>query len=384
MSEFRDVLDECGFMDLGFVGDKFTWKGKRAGGLVLERLDRAIATNGWFALYLGTKVRHLNTHSSDHKAIVIKFDGIVPCPNQPFKFEQMWLKDNGCSETVVSAWGSNSGAVSMPIVAGKIKMCGEKLTVWSRNSFGCIKKQIEKTGKLLSKAEVAVAKGELEYEVVKNLNSELNGLLDKESLMWEQRARALFLKCGDRNTGYFHSKASHRFRRNKISGLRNSGNVWCTEERQIKEIAVDYFRSLFTTSHPSELSEILEAVKPSVTPEMNVQLLKPYSKEEVDAALSQMEPITAPGPDGMPPLFYHSFWNFFEKDVSSAVLDCLNNCKVPTEINHTNITLIPKVKSPEFITEFRPISLCNVVYKLVSKVLANRLKAVLPAVISEN
>ena len=179
MSAFRDALDECDLMDLGFVGDKFTWKGKRAGGLVLERLDRATATNGWFARFPGTKVRHLNTHSSDHKAIAVKFDGITPCPNKPFKFEQMWLKDSGCSETVVSAWGSNSGAVTMPIVAGKIKKCGEKLTVWSKNSFGCIKKQIEKTGKLLSKAEVAVAKGESEYEVVKNLKSELNGLLDK-------------------------------------------------------------------------------------------------------------------------------------------------------------------------------------------------------------
>lgn len=66
------------------------------------------------------------------------------------------------------------------------------------------------------------------------------------------------------------------------------------------------------------------------------------------------------------------------------MLDYLNNCKIPKEINYTNITLIPKVKSPEYITDFRPISLCNVVYKLVSKVLANRLKSVLPAVVLEN
>ena len=117
---------------------------------------------------------------------------------------------------------------------------------------------------------------------------------------------------------------------------------------------------------------------------MNEQLLKPFTKEEVVVALNQRESITAPGPDDMPPFFYHSFWNLLGNDVSSAVLDCLNNCKIPKEINHTNITLIPKVKSQEFITEFRPISLCNVVYKLVSKVLANRLKAVLPAVVSEN
>ena len=71
-------------------------------------------------------------------------------------------------------------------------------------------------------------------------------------------------------------------------------------------------------------------------------------------------------------------------EVCFVVLDCLNNCKIPDVINHTNITLIPKVKSPENIIEFRPISLGNVVYKLVSKVLANRLKMVLPAIVSEN
>nr|POE95051.1 hypothetical protein CFP56_15118 [Quercus suber] len=54
MRDFRDTLDECGLMDLGFVGDKFTWRGKRAAGLVLERLDRAVADNRWFALNPGT------------------------------------------------------------------------------------------------------------------------------------------------------------------------------------------------------------------------------------------------------------------------------------------------------------------------------------------
>ena len=97
-----------------------------------------------------------------------------------------------------------------------------------------------------------------------------------------------------------------------------------------------------------------------------------------------MKPISAPSPDGMPPLFYQSFWSLIGVNICSAVLDCLNNCKIPLEINSTNITLIPKVKSPELITDFRPISLYNVVYKIVSKVLANRLRAILPSIISEN
>ena len=117
---------------------------------------------------------------------------------------------------------------------------------------------------------------------------------------------------------------------------------------------------------------------------MNSMLLQQFNRKEVEAAMKQMKPITAPRPNGMPPLFYQSFWSTMGVDVCSAVLNCLNNCKIPTDINCNHIALIPKVKSPERITEYRPISLCNVVYKLVSKVLANRLKSILPLVISEN
>lgn len=131
MMAFRDAPDECGFMDLGFIGDKYTWRGKRAGGLVLERLDKAVATNEWFSLYPGTKIKHLNTHSSDHKAIVIKMEGILPRPNCPFKFEQMWLRDKGCIEAVNSTWGTNSETATMSVIAGKIRICGEMLTEWS-------------------------------------------------------------------------------------------------------------------------------------------------------------------------------------------------------------------------------------------------------------
>ena len=273
---------------------------------------------------------------------------------------------------------------SMVQIALKIKVCGEKLLDWSRQSFGNIRKQLESKGKQLSKVEINAAKGNLDYEVVKVLRANLNDLLNKESKMWQQRSRALFLKCRDQNTSFFHSKASHRCRRNRISGLKNSTNLWCTENSEIKEIAFEYYCSLFTSSQPSDFPVIMKVVQSSVSEDMNTHLLRPFIKEEVEAAIKEMKPITAPGPDSMPPLFYQSFWSLIGEDICAAVLDCLNNCKIPREINCTNITLIPKVKSPKLITEFRPISLCNVVYKIVAKVLANRLKAILPHVISEN
>ena len=76
-----------------------------------------------------------------------------------------------------------------------------------------------------------------------------------------------------------------------------------------------------------------------------------------------MAPLKALGPDGMPPFFFQTFWPDIGRDVSEAVLSCLNSGTILKSINHTFITLIPKVKNPEIVAQFRPISLCNVIYK---------------------
>ena len=117
---------------------------------------------------------------------------------------------------------------------------------------------------------------------------------------------------------------------------------------------------------------------------MNASLCCDFEAWEVESALKQMAPLKAPGPDGMPPLFYQNFWNLVGSDVTTSILYYLNLGSLPTPLNHTFITLIPKTKNKERVTEFRPISLCNVLYKIFSKVLANRLKRVLPHLISEH
>ena len=94
-----------------------------------------------------------------------------------------------------------------------------------------------------------------------------------------------------------------------------------------------------------------------------------------------MEPTKAPGPDGMNALFCQKIWYVVGKDVVTAVLDFLNDGILLPALNHTDIVLIPKVKNPEKMSDFRPISLCNVIYKIISNVLANRLKQVLPDII---
>ena len=117
---------------------------------------------------------------------------------------------------------------------------------------------------------------------------------------------------------------------------------------------------------------------------MNARLLQEFQASEVEKALKQMHPMKASEPDGMPPLFYQHFWPTVNSIVTRTVLDFLNHGAAPPNFHETHIVLIPKTKNPERVTDYRAFSLCNVAYKLASKVVANRLKLVLQDVICEN
>lgn len=104
---------------------------------------------------------------------------------------------------------------------------------------------------------------------------------------------------------------------------------------------------MFTSAHLPASRIVLDAISPSSTDEMNADLIKVFTRAEVEFALKHMEPLKAPAPDDLPPIFFQSFWSLVGDDVSTAVLDCLNNCHIPIELNHTYVTLIPKVKRSE-------------------------------------
>ncbi|XP_045083333.1 uncharacterized protein [Aegilops tauschii subsp. strangulata] len=131
-------------------------------------------------------------------------------------------------------------------------------------------------------------------------------------------------------------------------------------------------------------NQALQAVQPKLTPQMNDLLIKEYTVEEVKRALDDMGDLKAPGADGMPAIFYKRFWSTVGEAVTREVLHVLRGGSIPEGWNETIVVLIPKVRNPDRIKDLRPISLCNVVYKLVSKVLANRLKQILDEIISAN
>ena len=111
----------------------------------------------------------------------------------------------------------------------------------------------------------------------------------------------------------------------------------------------DYYKNLFHSSRPTEVDEVVLSLKSVVNDEMNKRLISPFSQMEIECTLNKMAPFKAPGPDGMPPIFFQKFWKDIGDNVIRAMLFFLNFGNLIPSLNHTFISLIPKVKNPEYV-----------------------------------
>lgn len=145
---------------------------------------------------------------------------------------------------------------------------------------------------------------------------------------------------------------------NTIDGLIDSNGKWEKEEKEKMVIATEYFKEIFSSSNPDCIDEVLGCVNRCVTDDMNSILTKEFNSEEVHVAVKQIGSLKAPGPDGLPALFYQRFWSVVGPDVTTAVISVLNGEKMNPRWNQTQITLIPKIKKPCKMSDLRPISLC--------------------------
>ncbi|XP_030945761.1 putative disease resistance protein RGA3 [Quercus lobata] len=129
------------------------------------------------------------------------------------------------------------------------------------------------------------------------LRKEINELLDSEEIKWHQRSKVQWLGLGGRNTKYFHTRASDRRRKNTISCIMDENGNWHDSIDGIVEVAVSYFKNIYSSSYLTRISEVLDTIPTKVTEEMNQLLIQEFTREEVEIALNQMHPTKAPSPD---------------------------------------------------------------------------------------
>ncbi|KAL9690982.1 hypothetical protein QQ045_011399 [Rhodiola kirilowii] len=219
----------------------------------------------------------------------------------------------------------------------------------------------------------------------RRLSEELDRWLVREETLWMQRSRVLWLNQGDKNTKLFHAKASHRRKINWIDKLQDSHGVVQENQSEISEIITSYFSALFQSSlYGSEdvLSSQLQCISPVINDDINYMLLKEITDEEINAAVFSLGPLKSPGIDGFPTIFYQRHWEHIKHHVIKEVKDFWATGNLKKEFNRTLIVLIPKKKEALRVEDWRPISLCTVMIKIITKLIVKRLQPLLSQIIS--
>lgn len=384
MRDFREVLVECDLQDIGFQGVPWTYDNNQASpNNVKVRLDRAVASPVWRAMFDQANIMHLTTACSDHVPLLLKKGGNMQQRRRSKIncFEAVWERVKSFNSIEHESWDDGGLAKNLGDVRTKLAYTMENLKRWSRDKIGNIKKSIERCRRELE--EMRMRGREDSEPDVHRLKIFLQELLHREEIWWKQRSRITWLKEGDRNTRYFHLKASWRARKNLIKKLRRSDGMMCSKEEELGEIARSFFRDLYTKDESLNPGELLNMFEPKITDEMNGMLTKPFTDEEISDALFQIGPLKAPGPDGFPARFFQRNWGVLKRDVIEGVREFFETGEWKEGMNDTVIVMIPKTNAPVEMKDFRPVSLCNVIYKVVAKCLVNRLRPLLQEIISE-
>ncbi|TYH01227.1 hypothetical protein ES288_A09G041000v1 [Gossypium darwinii] len=377
MEDFREVVDELSMADLKTDNGWFNWVNNRDGtALVKERLDRFLMSANDMARFPFMETKVIRQSTSDHDAIILDTEGRKSRdrhrdPRLCFKYDVCWAKDVEAKKIIKEAWQKGSADIM-----GKIEMVGKKLGGWQ---YKKLKQMCTQMGTLQENINKVIDSqgGTYASNKLKALRIKLGKLLDEEEKYWAQRSRIQWLKEGDRNTRFFHVRAKNRRKKNNIARLKDMDGYWKENTMDISKAIREYFQKLFKSNLNSNTLLNLDYIESCITGEENDRLLKDFTENEIKEAFSQMDPRKAPGIDGLSGNFFKENWEVVGEDIIKLCHDILRGVKNVDCINYTIIVLIPKIKEPVDMTNFRPISLCRVVYKIVAKVLANHLKETL-------
>lgn len=373
--DFNNWVSNEGLVDMGYVGSRFTWRrGVNERTFRGARLDRGLGSVEWLEMYPCTKITHLPAMKSDHTPLLLSFDENDNLNrSNRFRFQAAWTTHEDFRGIVEKAWSTGR------CMEDKINETRKALKHWNINSSGNIHKKKRRLEARLQGIQ-CVMDSRRNASLIKlesKLRKELEDVLYQEELLWFQQSKEEWIKSGDRNTKFYHAATRVRRATGNIHALLNDDGGLDTEEEIIQNRVFTYFDSMFKGEEATFQVRPIPKGFPDINDQVHSFMCRELTKDEVRAALFEMAPYKAPGLDGFRAGFYQSAWDTVGNDITEMVKQFLNMGNLQEGLNDTLITLIPKVKNPDKVSHFRPISLCNVLYKLITKVIANRLKGFL-------
>nr|GEU30804.1 hypothetical protein [Tanacetum cinerariifolium] len=325
MHEFKECVEEIEVLDVQRSGLQFTWNQKPKGkeGL-LKKIDRIMANLDFIDSFVGVHAVFKPYRILDHAPSVLNISTRVHPKPRPFKFFNLLTRSERFKEVVVNGWSIQ--------------------------------------------ARSAVA---------------FNEELLMEECFLKQKAKIEWLKEGDTNSAYFYKAVKSQISRSRIDVITSDdGTIY--ENDQVADLFVSYYEQFLGIAGNSNGVNIDGLFMNVLADHHGLDQIRSVTTCEVKDAMFSMGNDKAPGPDGYTVSFFKESWDIIGDDVTKVVGEFFTNGTMLKELNHTNIALVPKVSTPSRVNDYRPISCCNVLYKCVSKIIANHIKGCLELIVSVN
>ncbi|XP_074336862.1 uncharacterized protein LOC141674037 [Apium graveolens] len=320
MQSFKDCLANCGLGTVRTVGVIFTWTNKCASNPIFKRLDRMVANGAWFNLFTERNAFIKPRGLMDHNAIIFEEPMQLQRVSKPFQFFNYMIDLPGFNDVVVKTWSLDCSGFCYNKFASRLKEAKLLLRQLNKNHGHVSSNVLDARTRLEELQVYMLNNGDPDLLALESeLINKLNMALAEEESLFLQKSGVKWMGLGDGNNSFFHQQCKANWNHNKILALENDSGNLVYGQLPCADIAVSNFKNL-----------------------LGSEILHPHI------------------------------------DLDSVY------CKFLTElqgINSTLISIIPKVDSPTKMSDFRPISLCTVMYKCISKILAARLKLVMPSII---
>lgn len=297
----------------------------------------------------------------------------------------MWVRHHAFLQEVERSWltpTGERGMINLQVKLSRLKKC---LRIWNKNVFGNIFEKIKQAQVDAQEAIMNFERSQSPFDraEMNRKAAELILRLKMEDDYWKQKAAIRWSVDGERNSKFFQGWVKHKRTKARIHSI-EEGDQTLSEDGEIRNSAVNFFQSLLTSDIDVLQEPDLEILE-SLPNDFNMEELEKWpSEQEVRDVVFSINPESASGPDGYSSLFYQTCWQIVGSDVLEAVIDFFQGSQVPRGIAATMIILIPKKKNPSTWAEYRPISLCNVSNKIISKLIAKRMALLLPMVTAPN
>ncbi|XP_013600971.1 PREDICTED: uncharacterized protein LOC106308356 [Brassica oleracea var. oleracea] len=342
-TDFNNMLEACELSELVGIGNSFTWGGIRGILSIQSKLDGCFGNKAWFNYFPKSKQVFLDKRGSDHRPVLVSLD---PKPNLyrgSFIFDCRFISKPVVTETIKKAWLTNHSFFEVSVY-DKLKICRKKISKWKRTESLNARDKIRNLQQSLEMEQSCMFPSTPRLIWMKK---ELVQAYKEEELFWSQKSKEKWATKGDANT--------------KFIG-----------------------QNLFKSTNPDTFSDFFQGFESRVTQQMNEDLVRPVSKEEVKEAVFTIKGSSAPGADGMTGLFFQRYWEVIGAQITAEVQSFFMNGTFPVDWNYTLLCLLPKIEDPVLMSDLRPISLCSVLYKIVSNIIVTRLKPMLPILVSQS